>query len=199
MVEQLVFDVGIEALTLRDVARRAGCSTSVVSHYFTSKLDLLVFTHRAVRLRAERRLLDALDQGLPLLSCLELLLPTTEESWREWHTWFAFWGMAPAQPSVNREWQASTSDAQGIFVRLIEAAKQRGEIPAEIDPLSSSIKLQVVINGIATLVSQERPAWPPKRQKEVLRDMLAVALTNARALLAPQPAQTAHHQPPREA
>lgn len=45
----MVYEAGIEGLTIRDVARRAKCSTSVVFHYFTSKLELLIFTHRAIR------------------------------------------------------------------------------------------------------------------------------------------------------
>ncbi|MES2301445.1 MAG: TetR/AcrR family transcriptional regulator [Pseudomonadota bacterium] len=176
VVEQLVYEAGIEGLTIRDVARRAKCSTSVVSHYFTSKLELLIFTHRAVRNRAERRLLDGLEQGRSLQSSIESLLPMSDETWREWHTWFAFWGMAPAEPTVNQEWQAGTADANSIFVRLLEAARQSGEAPADLDPVTGSVKLQVVINGIATLVSQDRAGWPGERQKSLLREMLAATL-----------------------
>ena len=176
VVEQLVLENGIEALTIRDVARRAGCSTSVVSHYFASKLDLLVFTHRTVRHRAEQRLIEALEADLPLAECLERLLPMTDAAWCEWHTWFAFWGMAPAQPAVNAEWQTGSSYATDLFIRLIRAAQRRGEIAAGVDAATGAIRLQLSINGIASLVLQERSAWPADRQKALLREMIAATL-----------------------
>ncbi|HZV10214.1 MAG TPA: helix-turn-helix domain-containing protein, partial [Novosphingobium sp.] len=46
VAEGLVYDKGMDGLTMRDVARGMGCSLSVILHYFESKLDLLVFTHR---------------------------------------------------------------------------------------------------------------------------------------------------------
>lgn len=172
VVEQLVLENGIEALTVRDIATRAGCSTSVVSHYFRNKLEMLVFTHREVRRRAENLMHLALEEGKDLASCLDLLLPTTEERWRDWHTWFAFWGMAPAEPAVSKEWVEGTSEANQIFVQLILAERKAGRVPMSTDATEAAIRCQIIVNGIASLVTQNQQAWPAKRQKAVLRDML---------------------------
>lgn len=168
VVEQLVLEHGIEALTVRDVADAVGCSTSVVSHYFRSKLDMLVFTHRTVRLRVERTLLAAMDAGHDLVACLELLLPTTDERWRDWHTWFACWGMAPTDPSVNREWAAGSSEATDIFTRLVQTAQAGGTVDPTLDPVAIATELQLTVNGIASLVTQHRDGWPPERQRDLL-------------------------------
>jgi AcrR family transcriptional regulator len=178
VVESLVYEVGIQALTIRDVASRVGCSTTVVSHYFRSKLEMLVFTHREVRRRAENRLLEALDDGKSLTQCLELLLPIDDERWRDWHTWFAFWGMAPAEPTVSSEWHSGTSEANSIFTQIVESAQRNSLVDPSIDAISAATEMQVIVNGIASLVLQDRVAWPADRQRKVLSDLIKVAFSS---------------------
>lgn len=175
VVEELVHEAGIEALTIRDVARRAGCSTSIVSHYFASKLELFLFTHRMVRARAEARLLARLEDGADLVTCLRAVLPIDAEGKRDWHTWFSFWGMAPAEPAISAEWLAGTSGAHGVFATLLQAARDRQEVNPSVDPVQDASKIQVIINGIASLVLQDQASWPPERQLAMLRDMLATS------------------------
>lgn len=172
VVEQLVLEHGIEALTIRDVAAEVGCSTSVVSHYFRSKLDMLVFTHRTVRKRVERTLVAALEEGRSLPDCLELLLPTDDERWRDWHTWFACWGMAPAEPSVTSELAKGSSEATGIFIQLVKAEQAAGRMDPTLDPAEIAIQLQLAVNGVASLVTQDRAGWPAEKQRVLLRQLV---------------------------
>ncbi|GAD50035.1 putative TetR family transcriptional regulator [Caenibius tardaugens NBRC 16725] len=180
IVEQLVYERGVEALTIRDISEKVGISTTVVSHYFRSKLDILIFTHQTARSRTEKTLQDALDRGKSLGACLEILLPTTEERWRDWHTFFAFWGMAPENPSVSDEWSAGTSGANTLFAKIVMRAQEIGAIDPAIDPRAAATEIQVYINGIATLVAQDRKAWPAKRQKQMLHDLLSSNLARPR-------------------
>ncbi|MFD2137524.1 TetR family transcriptional regulator [Novosphingobium resinovorum] len=98
-MDQLVYEQGVQAVTIREVASRVGYSTTVVSHYFSSKLEMLVFTHQVARRMAEGLIDEAVRTNRPLIETLEELLPITEERWRNWHTWFAFWGMALPNPT----------------------------------------------------------------------------------------------------
>lgn len=177
VVEQLVYDQGIQAVTIREVASRVGYSTTVVSHYFSSKLEMLVFTHQVARRKAEALIDDAIRGGRPLMETLEQLLPLTEERWRDWHTWFAFWGMAPAEPDVTREWREGTNNAHHLFLRLIQGAQAAGQFPAEIDSISAATRIQIFVNGIASLVSQDRAGWPAERQKATLKVLLQDAFS----------------------
>lgn len=172
VVDDLVYEQGIQAVTIREVASRVGYSTTVVSHYFSSKLEMLVFTHQVARHKAEALIERAIEEDRPLLETLEHLLPLTEERWRDWHTWFAFWGMAPAEPDVSREWHEGTSNAHHLFLSLIERAKAAGQFPATIDSSAAATRIQIFVNGIASLVSQSRLEWPAQRQKAMLRDLL---------------------------
>ena len=172
VVDQLVYEQGIQGVTIREVAARVGYSTTVVSHYFSSKLEMLVFTHQVARSKAEGLVADAIRDGRPLAETLEHLLPITEERWRDWHTWFAFWGRTPVQPDVTREWEEGTHNAHALFVALIERAQRAGQFPAQIDSASAATQLQVFVNGIASLVAQDRIAWPPERQRSMLQSLM---------------------------
>ncbi len=172
VVDDLVYEQGVQAVTIREVASRVGYSTTVVSHYFSSKLEMLVFTHQLARRKVEALIEAAISHGRPLIETLEHLLPLTEERWRDWHTWFAFWGMAPAEPDVTREWREGTSNAHNLFLRLTESAQAAGQFPACIDSASAATQIQIFVNGIASLVSQHRADWPADRQKAMLRNLL---------------------------
>ena len=174
VVEDIVYEAGIEALTIREVARRVGCSPSVLAHYFDDKLDMLVFTARQVQQRAENALLQALASGLNAENSFQLMLPADEARWRDWHTWFAFWGMAPSFDVLQNEWNATTSAANQIFLRLIRQAQVDGQINPARDPHAIPTDTQIIINGIATLVAQARDEWPAARQIERFKAMFAL-------------------------
>ena len=175
IVEDLVYEGGVEALTIRDVAARAGCSTTIVSHYFRSKLDMLLFTHQTVRLRAESLLEQAIARRSSLFKALSALLPMSEPRKKDWNTWFAFWGMAPADPRVTAEWHQGSSRAHILFEQLIRAAQARAEVDAGIDAAAAANMVQAMINGIASLWVQDRAAFNRTKQAELLRQMLGGA------------------------
>ncbi|MFA7440193.1 MAG: TetR/AcrR family transcriptional regulator [Sphingomonadaceae bacterium] len=171
VVEQLVYDRGIDGLTIRDVANQVGCSTSVISHYFRSKLEMLTFTQRQARLRTIDRLNASIEEGRGYLEAIEEVLPLTEEYYRDWHTWFAFWGMAPTEPTVSREWAEASSTSHGFFAELIRRGQEDGSIPASVNETEAATTIQIIVNGIASLVSQDRSAWPADRQTSVCRKL----------------------------
>lgn len=172
VVEDLVAETGVEGLTVRNVAQRAGCSTSIVSHYFASKLDLFLHTRRVVRGRAQARLLEEVEKGSDLLTALGTLLPKDAAGKRDWHTWLAFWGMAPVNPEVTEEHQSGAAEAREIFSTMMANARASGEITDTGTPEMDDIKIQIILNGIATLVLQEEDNWPAERQVDLLRDLL---------------------------
>jgi AcrR family transcriptional regulator len=175
-VEAIVHETGIISITMRDVAKRLGCAPSVISHYFETKLEMLVFTVKQVRARAETALIKALDEGRDFHACFEILLPTDEQMWRNWHMCFAFWGLTPNAHPVQREWEQASHEANLVFQRIIARAQERQEVDASLDPASLATDIQVIINGIASLVNQSRKDWPPARQRTALRTMMSALL-----------------------
>ena len=99
----LIAQSGIEALTIRGVARVAGFSTAIVSHYFKSKRELLLFIYQHVgdRGRVSRRPPGPLtSESLCLMIEDSLIGGRSRENWR---VWFAFWGIAASDQEFARE------------------------------------------------------------------------------------------------
>src|SRR5262245_61641250 len=83
-------------VSVRDVAAAGGWSTTVVTHYFTSKRDLLLHAYRSAGAATEQRMSGADD----LRTLCEAILPLDEPRRRTWQTWFAFWGAAVADADL---------------------------------------------------------------------------------------------------
>lgn len=168
IVCKLVAEVGMEAVTIRDVAREAGYSTTIVSHYFRNKKDLLVFTVKESRLRSQRRVEDVAAEGGDLQTCLEEFLPLDRVRLSEWRTWFGFWGTAKSDPDIAAERLTAQHESHDLIVNLLETERKKGKLPKTFDCGFHATRLQAVINGLAGLVTMDPDAWPPRRQRSML-------------------------------
>src|SRR5260370_2473730 len=99
---ELVGTRGLEALTFRNVAEAAGSSTTVLTHYFTDKRDLLRSTFEAVAERSGARFDEAQRRGGGLRECLEALLPPDPGRQIELRLLPCYWGTAVSGPNMPR-------------------------------------------------------------------------------------------------
>jgi TetR/AcrR family transcriptional repressor of bet genes len=128
----LVAAGGLGAATHRRIAEAAGCSTTVVSHYFADKRDLVDATYKHVGDRVAARLDAAAGVSCaPLLATLEALLPLDEDRIRDWRLLFTFLGLA-------------ATDADLLVVVALHQHRARGhavEPPAHVLLLSRVVRL----------------------------------------------------------
>lgn len=95
---------GLEATTVREVSRIAGYSTTVVSHYFADKRELLEFTYQESANLAYERIEHALEQDPGnVREAAYSLLPIGDENIANWRVWFAYWGAASLDESLAAE------------------------------------------------------------------------------------------------
>src|SRR5436190_17447299 len=95
VASRLIAEAGLDAVTVRDVASAADCSTAIVSHYFHNKKELLFLTYRASIDRAtERANLAVGADGTDLRGLLAQIMPLDDERLIEWKIWIAFWAKA---------------------------------------------------------------------------------------------------------
>ncbi len=179
-VGRLVARGGIQAVTVRATAEEAGYSTAVIAHYFHNKEDLMNFTYLAARDRTTSRVERALRAGMSVFDCLKECLPTNSRQRDDWTVWFGLWGMANGNPALEKERSKGLSEADTLFVQVLEAAKERGELAASVDCKAQARRLLVFVNGIATLWMQMPERWPAKAQLSLLRSELE--LMNASAI-----------------
>src|SRR6201997_2574134 len=116
---ELVGTRGLEALTFRNVAEAAGSSTTVLTHYFSGKRDLLQFTFEAVAERSGARFDEAQRGGGGLRDCLEALLPLDPGRQTEWRLLTCYWGTAVSDPSLAKAQARHVRSAQRRIESLL--------------------------------------------------------------------------------
>ena len=130
---RLIAEDGLEAATIREIARRSGHSKGIVEHYFDGKSELIEaalgwanerYLERAHRATQELRGLTALrariTASVPSSAALEL----------EWRIRLLCWSRAAIDPALRRQQAARTRDAVEHFAADLADARELGEIPA---------------------------------------------------------------------
>ena len=164
---RLIAERGLDGVSFREIARAAGCSTAVVSHYFRSKHDLLMATYRQAMEETVERARRRRARGGDLQRCCEAILPLDRRRRDNWKVWFAFWGMAMADAPFMAEQQRSGRDARRLFGELIPGA-------ADADARDRQARrLLVVVSGIATQATYDPEDWPAHRQRAILAEEIA--------------------------
>jgi len=138
-------DVGLNDATIAQIARRAGVSTGIISHYFKDKNGLLEATMRDVT----RQLRDAVAARLKpladastearLRAIVEGNFDETQVHKAAMKAWLDFWSSSMHQPQLNRLERVSSGR---LFSSL--AAEFRREMPRD--------KARLAAHGLAALI-----------------------------------------------
>lgn len=168
VVKRIVAESGMEAVTVRNVAREAGFSSTIVSHYFRNKHDLLTFTYGSIRTRAVQMIEEAFHRNAGVLECFETLLPINDDNLADWQAWFGFWGKTTSDPGLAAERVANVEATNELFQRILKHAKRRGELPENLDTSVHANRIQMFINGLSSFVVMNPAGWPPAAQRAVL-------------------------------
>jgi AcrR family transcriptional regulator len=101
---RLVQRQGLDAVSVRNVAREAGLSAGSLRHVFATQAELLGFAMAALAERVRDRLGALEPAAMPLEAATEMLaelLPLDEERRREAEVWFAFVVRARVDPELQ--------------------------------------------------------------------------------------------------
>lgn len=167
---------GLEGLSMRQVAKEAGCTIGLINHWFTSKDDLVMAAwretvsrenERAERLRADGR------RGADEM--LLHALPVTPGLRREEFVWQAFGALAISNPAVRKAFTRQYDHARRV---LSEALAPDGS-PDERDEDVADL-LIAATDGIAKIAALDPARWPPARQREALLELIGPHLEASR-------------------
>ena len=172
---RLVVTGGRSALTVRNVAHAAGCSSTVVSHYFDDMAELFHETYSFAAARAARRVaaVQARDPG-DIAGLVEAVLPLDRERTDDWRIWFAFWSEALTSPVFAREQRGRARSTQERFERSLRLLVDRGHLDAAVDVGAAAHRLAALVPGIAAEAIFDPRRWTPARQRQVLHGELAL-------------------------
>jgi AcrR family transcriptional regulator len=166
--------IGLDRVTLREVARAGGWSTGIVSHYFSDKRDLLLATFRSRAELAGRHALDLVNRGwAPLDAFVEAVLPLDDERLLNWQVWLAFWGSAVGDHQLSAAQQDRHDSFQRDLVAALEVENAQGRLRTGLDLEHEALRLIMVVDGIALQVVFSPDRWPERAQRRMVDEHLA--------------------------
>jgi len=180
----LVAAGGLAAATHRRIAEAAGCSTTVVSHYFTDKRDLVTATYREVGDRVAARLEAARSSEDVLVAILEALLPLDEDRTRDWRLLFTFLGLAATDAELTAEQRDRAAAARAQIETALADDKRAGRIPPDADVPASARSLLSFVLGMGMQALFDPAEWPVERMRTALADAVAQIRARGGALRA---------------
>jgi AcrR family transcriptional regulator len=161
----LIADEGINALTNAKIANRLSGSTTMVTHYFRSKRELVLDTYQTMASRSRARLEQAMrGSDDPLAACLQALLPLDDPTRLEWRVWLAYQGMSVGDPELTRIWASRAASAVDRITRLIEAER----MPSSIDPALEGDRLFALIQGMSFQSIVDPKRWSPAYLRRIV-------------------------------
>lgn len=170
VASRLISKAGLEAVTVRDVAQAAGCSTAIVSHYFHNKRELLLFTYRYSIETATARTDHALGAGADdLKAYVAALLPFDEERRTDWKIWFAFWAKAAADEEFAEIQRDCVRRTRGEIETILDRLYETGELAADADRPELARRILLAVMGMAIQAVFDPEDWTVERQTEFIR------------------------------
>jgi AcrR family transcriptional regulator len=168
-VWRIVSRDGLEAATVRRVAAETGMSTSVVSHYFAGKDDLLRLAFRIVVERGRDRALADSATGGRARALLATGLPLDAERLAEARVWLAFLGLAVTRPDLADDQRRAYSAWRGaVAAALVEEGLRAG-----LDPEAEAAALIALVDGLTVQATFAPRRMPAARQLALLDERLA--------------------------
>ena len=160
---------GPDGANLRRIAREAGYTTGVATHYFRDKRDLMAFAFGLVVERSTSRMAGAAAEA-GAEGALAQLLPLDEERRRETTVWLALMGASLADPDLAAELRRRYRRAREATLPMFREALVEAQAG---DPDDVADELLAAVDGITVDALTDPERFPPERQMALLRRALA--------------------------
>ena len=184
----LIAEEGIDAIRIARVAQRAGASSGLVHHYFSTREELLeqALIHSFERAGDDRfgereeedaePLAGGESASAALADAIRESLPAPGEREREWVLWVELWLRAVREPALRpvanrlyeryRDWLAS----------VIRAGVQSGEFEAAADPEAVADIAMALLDGTGVRAMLDDPGMDVDSARGLVGRALAAEL-----------------------
>ncbi|MBP2239036.1 AcrR family transcriptional regulator [Sinorhizobium kostiense] len=125
---------GISAVTMIDIAKAAGVTTGMITHYFEGKADIIAASLRVPFLNMERKIGHLLEKGeTNLATLLDAAIPASISHFEDSVIWVNFCGVIAADPEFRRLNAALHREGTKIYDQVIRAAwPESDEWPTDV-------------------------------------------------------------------
>jgi AcrR family transcriptional regulator len=180
----VIADSGIDGATTREIAREAGYSTGVLSHYFERKDDILLEALHMSHATIKRRMDDLLGPkvGLEALRafCYDTV-PTSREQARETILEMSFWSRALVNDELRAVQRREAAYWHRLLIKLIVSAQELGELsPGDPEVIAD------LLGGLIDGLSVHALLYPDRFDEERLTRLIDAQLTLWQPVPAPR-------------
>jgi AcrR family transcriptional regulator len=172
---RVILREGIDGATTRAIAKEAGYSNGVLTHYFADKDDILLSALRSSHRRIVRRLKGKLAGHTGLSALREVLLdnlPLDEERARETTLEVGFWGRSLSGGTLLEVQREEAAELRYLVRTLLDAAEAAGEIGPGQDLDDVAERLLALVDGL----SVHRLLYPDRLSPEALHRLMTAEL-----------------------
>ncbi len=172
---------GIDEVRIARVAQRAGASTALVHHYFSTREELLeqALIHSFEQAGDERfqRPPDAEETATEALArgiAESLPFPGPQE--REWVLWVELWLRAVREPALRPVAARVYGRYRDWVAGLIRAGVESGEFRADADPEALADIAMALLDGAGVRALISDPEMEVERARALVAERLAAEL-----------------------
>jgi AcrR family transcriptional regulator len=179
--------VGIENASIRSIAQRGGISMGVLTHYFKTKDDLVVFTFRWLADQSYGQLDKAIENCKPGLDSLETAIEAMFPKAREeaaLSLWMSLWDRAVRNPRFAREHRDYYRRWRQYIKRFLTEAVKLKQVPRNLNIGTATDLIVAAADGLWLAMTLE-PRRFSKAQKRILLKKLIGDLTQRTPAWAP--------------
>jgi AcrR family transcriptional regulator len=174
---RVIMRAGVDGLTVREVAKEAGFTTGALTHYFTSKDQVLIeaseVSAKLVRPRMERAGRDK-SALTALRRVVAESLPITPLARGYWRIWVGFWERASYNPEVKRVMRDRYEEWRGRLAVIIRRAQDEGEAAGGFDAELAAQELVALIDGVSVQVLLGSGRIPVARQWQIIDSWIEI-------------------------
>lgn len=161
---------GLANVTLRSIARSAGWTTGIVTHYFADKRDLLMATFAEHADRARALIEASTAAGAPLLdAAIDAALPLDDERLRNWRVSLAYSGAAVGDEEMAQLHRERVDTFVATIRDGLAAEHAAGRLPDSVDLDAEAYALVITIQGLAVQAVLHPTRCTPDVQRRHIR------------------------------
>ena len=167
---------GLDAATVRQIAKEAGVSSGVLAHYFADKDDILVQAHRLAYDRVFRRVEEKIGRSTgieALRATLYETLPMDENRRIEAVIDINYIGRALNDPRLKLVRQESAQVARGWWLGVLTSTAAGGHLAVDTNLELLVDQILVFIDGISLQSVLFPDLMTPELQKRLADDLIA--------------------------
>jgi AcrR family transcriptional regulator len=149
----LIANKGLEALTTRALAKELGCSIGVLSHYFSSKEEIVIAAFRWADQRIDLRMQEAIADDSPNIESffpvIKAGLPLDAESDLEWRVRLNLQTFALTHSDSLQAEREKNKQFRDLMTIMIAGMQSKGHVTKELSADEITSVAFDLVNGMA--------------------------------------------------